>query len=195
MRTRNAARLIIHPKLGSSRTDSAVCFLTCTSEAFSHVDCVIHALDTLKEQDGYDPDYVLLLQPTSPFRTCMDIDNAINLAEATGCDSVVGVCEKSVHLSKTFFVSSDQTLLPYAENTDGSTYIRRQDLPTTYAENGAIYLQRVDSLRFPPTNVPNAGSFFSSSAKALIMPKERSLDIDDMFDFHLAELLCKYPYN
>lgn len=161
----------------------------------AHLDCVIHALDALKEQDGYDPDYVLLLQPTSPFRTYTDIDNAISMAETTGCDSVVGVCEESLHISKMFFVTSDKTLLPYAENTEGSTYVRRQDLATTYAENGAVYLQRANSLRFPPTNMPNAGSLSSSSAKALIMPKERSLDIDDMFDFHLAELLCASPYT
>lgn len=161
----------------------------------AHMDCVIHALDSLKDQDGYDPDYVLLLQPTSPFRTSKDIDNAINLAETSGCDSVVGVCEGSVHLSKTSFVTSDQTLMPYAESTEGSTYIRRQDLAPTFSENGAIYLQRTHSLRFPPVNAPNAGSLCSKFAKALIMPKERSLDIDDMFDFHLAEILCASPFS
>lgn len=161
----------------------------------AHIECIVHALDVLKEKDGYDPDYVLLLQPTSPFRTSKDIDRAIELAQNTGCDSVVGVCERAVHLSKTFFVSPDQNLVPYAETTEESKYVRRQDLPTTHAENGAIYLQRTESIRFPPSNVPNAGSLCSYSAKALIMPKEQSLDIDDMVDFHMAELLCASPFT
>ena len=158
-----------------------------------HLDCVVHALDALCDLDGYEPDYVLLLQPTSPFRTSQDIDAAIDIMKESSCDLVVGLTEQAMNLSKCCYVSSNGDVSPYAETTTETKYIPRQSLAKTYAENGAIFLQRALSLRFPPQNTPNAGSLRSDFVKGYIMPKERSLDIDDPFDLHMARLLMANP--
>ncbi|MEK7164832.1 MAG: acylneuraminate cytidylyltransferase family protein, partial [Patescibacteria group bacterium] len=58
-----------------------------------HIPVVRHALDWLKEQQGEDYDYVMILQPTSPLRTGADIDAAIIIAIDTGADSVMSKVE------------------------------------------------------------------------------------------------------
>ena len=161
----------------------------------SHMQCILHALDRLRDDEGYEPDFVLILQPTSPFRTGEDIDACIRLVENTDCDLVMSVSESELSLSKNSYLSDEGALFPFAEITTDTTYIRRQELPKTYAENGAIYLQRTESLRSPPCHTPNFGSFRSTSAKGYVMPKERSLDIDTPFDLHMARLLMASPFN
>tara|TARA_B110000003_G_scaffold172674_1_gene172288 strand:- start:604 stop:2631 length:2028 start_codon:yes stop_codon:yes gene_type:complete len=161
----------------------------------SHLQCILHALDRLRNDDGYSPDYVLLLQPTSPFRTSEDIDAAIDIIKQTNCDLVVSVTESPLNLSKHVYVGEDSRLLPYAEVTDTLGYIRRQQLPKTFSENGAIFLQRAESLRSPPCHTPNFGSLRSDDARVYVMPRERSLDIDSPYDLHLARLLMTSPFT
>src|SRR5207253_1906286 len=58
------------------------------SDEATHVDVLTHALDQLKAQENYQPDWIVLLQPTSPLRSAADIDAAIELAVARDADSV-----------------------------------------------------------------------------------------------------------
>ena len=83
----------------------------------THRSAVIHALDYLREKEGYVPDYLLLLQPTSPFRTSEDIDNAVSLMERSQCDLVVSVCSKSGNLSKFSYVDKHGCLHLFAVPT------------------------------------------------------------------------------
>jgi len=161
----------------------------------SHMDCIIHALDMLRDSESYEPDFVMLLQPTSPFRTTADIDASISILLETNCDLVVSVCESPVNLSKTCYKSSKGRLSPFAEVTADLQYIRRQMLPSTYAENGAIYLQKTTTLRDPPLHAPNTGSFRSENVQGYIMPPEKSVDIDTKFDLHIARMLMQKPFR
>ena len=65
------------------------------------------------------------------------------------------------------------------------SYMRRQVLPPAYALNGAIYLNRCDSLLRDQTFIPPQNTY------PLITPPERSLDIDDHWDFYLADLILR----
>lgn len=146
----------------------------------SHISVVDHALDWLAAHDGTDPDYVLLLQPTSPLRTAQDIDATIELALQRQAVAVVSVCEVDQHPLLCQRVQPDGTLAPYM--TSELTYLRRQDLPPAYALNGALYLNRSESLRRDRTFLP-VGTL------PYVMPRERSLDIDTPWDWHLVELV------
>lgn len=145
-----------------------------------HLAVVDHAMEWLDRHDAYCPERVLLMQPTSPFRTAVDITNAAALAASTGAPAVVGVCEAHPHPLKTYTLAPDGTLLPFVEH--GIGYLRRQALPTAYADNGAIYLNSVESLRRDRTFIP-------AGAVPYPMPPERSVDIDSAFDFRFAEFL------
>lgn len=146
-----------------------------------HIDVIFHALDWLENEQNYRPDYVLLLQPTSPFRTVFDIDDAIHSIEShPETDALVGVCEAEDHPFLVKKINEGGRLEDYMPGT--LAYPRRQDLPPAYVINGAIYLNRPSSLRRERKIVP-------PGALAYVMPRERSLDVDTPWDFNLAELI------
>lgn len=160
-------------------------------DASSHMDCIRHAINMMAEQENYEADYVMILQPTSPFRTGKDIDNAIDMIIESSCDAVVSVTKSSASLTKTFYVDEDSgEMNPYALSVPAQEYIRRQDTPSVYAENGAIFVQRVSSILNPCR--ARCGSLFSEDTKAYIMPNDRSLDIDEPYDLELARLLIAH---
>lgn len=139
------------------------------------IDVVIHALDTLEE----DFDSVMLLQPTSPFRSVSDINNAIQLlAEA---DSVISVeAVEGMHPARMKFINTDGYLVDplFAEEVEN---MPRQQLSPLYIRNGAIYLTKIDSIR--------QRTFKGAKSRALIMPSSRSINIDSEFDLQIARAL------
>lgn len=139
-----------------------------------------HAVRELERQ-GYTCDAVATLQPTSPLRLAEDIDAALRLIAETGCRSVVSVVAAPCHPSRMRIV--DGTLV--RPLTGGSFELKsRQEFDHVYVENGAIYVTRHDILM-------REGAILASPARAIIMPRERSVDVDDELDLSLAELLIQ----
>lgn len=141
------------------------------SDTASSMDVVLHALDQLP---GFD--YVALLQPTSPLRTAADIDAAFALLQASGAPSCVSVCEAEQSPYWMYRLAENGKL--HALLPERSTASRRQDLPPVYVLNGAIYIAQVDWLRA-------TGSFLAEECIAYVMPRERSIDIDNVEDFEI----------
>ncbi|SLM30979.1 CMP-N-acetylneuraminic acid synthetase [Desulfamplus magnetovallimortis] len=164
-----------------------------------HIDVLIHALEWLKTHENYSPDYILTLQPTSPLRTSNDIDGAINLLHRykktnntnnidyeEKIDAVIGICEASNHPYIVHSINKKGYLEPFIDKKP--SYLRRQDFPSAYVINGAIYLNQVSSLMalktmFPPKSI------------GYVMPRERSLDIDELWEFIVAEALIIHKSN
>lgn len=147
---------------------------------------VLHLIQWLREHDDADPDYILLLQPTSPFRTAEDIQAAIGLARTKMANAIVSVCKTDAHPLLCKRIQEDGRLVDYM-STD-LDYLRRQDLPPAYQLNGAIYMNRCQSLLEEQTFLPK-------DALPYFMPPERSLDLDTPWDWHLAELILKDKYE
>jgi len=145
----------------------------------SHISVVLHALDWLRDQEQFTPDYLLLLQPTAPFRTAEDLDGATALARDRNADAVVSVCEARTHPWLVKTVHPDGTMEDFIPRT--LAYERRQDFPPAYVLNGALYLNRPRSLRA-------TGTFRPPGTLAYVMPTERSVDLDTLADWELAEL-------
>ncbi|KOY43221.1 CMP-N-acetlyneuraminic acid synthetase [Vibrio parahaemolyticus] len=143
---------------------------------------ILHALEHIDESF----DYVVLLQPTSPLRKAEDIDILLeSFDEKT--EGVVSVCpcEHSPLWANT--LPDDMTMGNFfPESVIGK---RSQDLPDYYRLNGSIYAFKVDSF------VENNGIFYSDKVKAYNMPVERSVDIDTIVDFHIAEVLLEHMDN
>lgn len=153
---------------------------TLAQDRSPHIDVVEHALASLETLDRFRPEYVLLLQPTSPLRRASDIEDALALATERRPNAVVSVAEAKTHPFLTKRLDENGCLVPFVESS--LAYPRRQDLPPAYALNGAIFLNATKSLLrdrvfVPPGTVP------------LIMSRERSLDIDEPRDLRLAELI------
>ena len=144
----------------------------------SSIDVILHVLDYL-ENRGELPDLFVLLQPTSPLRTSEDIEASINLFLESDCDSLVSVCELD-HRSLLNFSLEDGFLVQ--NNNEALFNSRRQDIPTHYSLNGAIYITTPEFIR-------KNKSFYSDKTIPHVMSKEKSIDIDTSFDFKLAEFL------
>ena len=147
-----------------------------------------HALHWLEENQQYIPTHIVLLQPTSPLRTPVDIDEALATMLRHNADGVVSVCETKHHPYHAKSISKEGTISNFLPDnvlpTNPNSFHRRQDLPKTYALNGAIYCVRSQIMLQRKT-------FYTDSTMAYLMPEERSLDIDSPWDLQVAELLMK----
>lgn len=144
---------------------------------------VQHATHFIERRDKVQMDWILLLQPTSPFRIALDIRRAIDLAKVEECDSVVAVTESPIHPVYIKKIDAQGYLRPF--NLQEPEGLRRQDAtPSAYVRNGAIYLTRRNILI-------NKNSIFGENIKPYVMPTERSIDIDSPFDFQLAEFFMQ----
>lgn len=146
-----------------------------------------HAIEYIEKNEGVAIDWVLVLQPTSPLRTREDIESAICLAEAGDCDTVVSVRKIiNCHPFKMKKIDAQGGLVSFI---DGCVEpFRRQDLtPDAYQRNGAIYLLRRDRL--------SENRLYGDQVRAYVMPDERSVDIDTLMDFRLAEVILSDLYQ
>jgi N-acylneuraminate cytidylyltransferase/CMP-N,N'-diacetyllegionaminic acid synthase len=155
------------------------------SDNASSVSVVLHALDQLA-LDNYSPDSVMLLQPTSPLRTALDIDRAADLLRSKNADAVVSVCSAVPHPYWTKRLDQNGCVSEFIPQQAPAS--RSQDLPPAYALNGAIYLSRREIL-------VKTQSFYGGKTCAYIMPAWRSSDIDSYWDLHIADLLLRYPFD
>lgn len=149
-----------------------------TDDAAS-IDVMLHALDSAEATDGpYDA--VMMLQPTTPLRASADIDGALDLLSASDADAVISVADVGGHHpARMKWLDGDRLIdPPYAEAVENQP---RQQLRRTVIRNGALYLTRTEVLR--------RRSFKGDHCLALVMPDERSVNIDTPFDLLVAEAL------
>nr|WP_255680244.1 acylneuraminate cytidylyltransferase family protein [Azonexus sp. R2A61] len=153
-----------------------------TDEAGS-ADVAIHALDVWESAQGA-VDGVMLLQPTSPFRSIETIQRAVATFGDQGFHPLVGVSPAESHPAWCFSVAEQGSLQPFLAM--GNTFARSQELPAAYAVNGAMYL-------ISPKDLRRERSFLPAGAKALIMdnPAE-TLDIDTAWDWMIAEAIVEH---
>jgi CMP-N,N'-diacetyllegionaminic acid synthase len=142
---------------------------------------VLHAIDWLATHDGFAPDVIALLQPTSPLRTAADIDAAVGmLLDDDGADAVVSVIEARTHPALTRIVDGNGRLQPFLPGVP--VPVRRQGVEGVYELNGAIYAARTGVLRTKQT-------WHTDRTLAYVMPADRSVDVDEPLDMTTAAAL------
>jgi len=146
-----------------------------SNDTASSYDVILHAVK-FYEKHGLIFDAVLLLQPTSPFRNRLDLNQVMDKYDDS-IDMVVTVKVAKENPYFTLYEENKQGLL--YKSKDGK-FERRQDCPLVYAFNGAMYLINVDSIKKCKFSEFN-------NIRKIIMPEERSLDIDTSADWALAE--------
>lgn len=146
------------------------------------VDVAIHAIDWYEEEIG-KLDGVLLLQPTSPFRTIETIQKTINLFKEFEGSSLIGVSPtRNYPLYK--LGKEDKFLVPYPFQADSS--IKSKEVSQIYEINGAIYL-------ISPNELRSRHSFIGSYLLPVITNSPiESLDLDTEWDFKIAEKFLSF---
>ena len=135
------------------------------------------------EKKGEKFDYVMLLQPTSPLRSAKDIINAFQLIKTKEVVNVVSVTEVEHPVQWCFSLEDSLSLENYAKSPFNK--MRRQDLKKHYIENGAIYLVKADRIMEKYYNL------YEDNCYAYIMPRSKSIDVDDKIDLMMLEAILK----
>ena len=145
-----------------------------TLDAVTSQEVLVHALDELKKIEGYEPDYVLLLYPTSPLLSRERIEQAIALAIEKNADSVI-----SGHYNKGhYWLEADggwKRLYPIE-------LVNSQYQKPLFVENGAIYMTRASILR---------KQLVADRAQVLLMEPDENVDVDYPEDFAKVESILK----
>ena len=149
------------------------------------INVVKHTIKFLKKKENYMPEYIILLQPTSPLRTAQHIDEALNKLINSDADSIVSVMEVP-HQFNPFSVMKldvEGNLAFFIK--EGKKYSRRQDKPILYARNGpAIFASKYEF-------ISKSAILYNGKLLPYFMKRENSIDIDNTFNLILAEILLK----
>ncbi len=144
-----------------------------------------HALTWFAENESYEPDLIVLLYPTSPFRRAESIDRAIEkMLEHPEADSLRSVRLCSEHPYKMWTIR-DGWLKPFVETGDSGVHtLSYHLLPHVYIQNASIYITK------PPT-IANKSSYIGDVVIPFVMDESESIDINVPLDFQLAEAIMK----
>lgn len=148
-----------------------------SNDTASTFDVIIDALNFYK-QNGYYFEKIMLLQPTSPYRTQDDFQKINNIYRKTGADMVVSVKKSKESPYFTLFQEDNRGCLK--KIITNSNYLTRQECPPVYVYNGSMYLVNTEKfLEIKSFNFENIVKFE--------MPDSRSIDIDTHLDWIAAE--------
>ncbi len=142
-------------------------------------DTLKYMINKLETEHSKDCSSIVLLQPTSPLRTIEDIDNAITIFKNKNADSVISFVKSDHPISWNKKLHKDGRV----SLSENESFSNRQEHDETYYPNGAIYVLKKEMIMVE--------KFYSQKTYAYLMPRERSVDIDDIFQFKLAEFLAK----
>ena len=142
-----------------------------------------YALKYLEINQGYQPDIVVWLRPTAPFRRVKDVESVINLLVGSGADSVRSVSPVIHHPYWMKTVNGDKLVSFMGEGLDEHSFPQRQSLPDVYYLNGVVDATWAK-------NVTRNNYLFGGDMRAYIINNPVP-DLDTEFDFIVAEALLK----
>jgi N-acylneuraminate cytidylyltransferase len=139
---------------------------------------LLHALEHFEKEHGL-PQNVILLQPTSPFRTAAHIKEALQLKKDE-TEMIVSVFETKAN---PYFVLREEDKAGWLVPSKKGSFTRRQDAPKVYELNGAIYI-------INPTALKNKPIAEFTNVQKYVMDEHSSHDIDTPLDWKIAEILA-----
>ena len=151
------------------------------SDNSSTIDVLLHAMDWLEKKENYFFDILVLLHVTAPLRHVKDIDNCIELLVKKNADNVFSVTPAN---RNPYFNMVEVSRYGNVRLVKKGGFATRQSAPEVFDMNASIYVWWKDILK-------EKRATLLENSHIYIMPKERSVDIDDAIDFKIAEMLLK----
>lgn len=151
---------------------------------------LLHALNQLKSDENYLPDIVVLLRPTTPFKTPEVIDSVIDSLVDKKIDSVRTVTKvEGVYHPYWMYKKDFQNLaVPFIEGIDVAKYYQSQLLPPVFRLNGVV-----DAIKSEV--ILKKTRLYGSKMQILEIPEELSFDIDTELDLKICEMLIKTSHQ
>jgi CMP-N,N'-diacetyllegionaminic acid synthase len=131
------------------------------------------------EDQGWHPDIVVLLQPSSPLRKPEHIIRAVKMLKSGNCDSVVSVMEIPSMFAPQKALRVEAGILSFW-SPEGDSITRRQQVEPTYAREGTVYAVWRDVLM-------EKDSIYGERCLPLVLSAEESLNLDTLDDWDHAE--------
>jgi CMP-N-acetylneuraminic acid synthetase len=127
--------------------------------------------------------YFVSLPATSPLRSVLDVESAINTLKKSDTDICIGIssASRSPYFNMVKFVNEYEVEVI---NKLSKSVTRRQDSPDVFDVTTVVYVSR-------PKYVMESVGLFDGKVSAIAVPKERSIDIDDIYDFKMAEVILR----
>ncbi len=152
------------------------------SDIATSIDVVRHVLNFFEKYKNKSFDYTVLLEPTSPLRTAEDVDKVIlRLFENLEATAAVGICKTESQNPAFLVKKTPKDFLVGYKNFD-MRVLRRQDIEDVYYFEGSVYVS--DTIELLAKN-----SFYHDKTLGHEFPKWKSIEIDDLDDFVMAEAL------
>ena len=154
------------------------------SDTATSFDAIKHTIEFYKNEFDKEFDYIVLIEPTSPLREARDIDIAIEQLFNSNADSIVGICKTEDQNPAFLVFKNEKDFISGYENHD-MKILRRQDIKDVYFFEGTIYISKTDVLL-------NKKTFYHENTIGYVVPKYKSLEIDDIDDFIMVEAIMKH---
>jgi len=152
------------------------------SDTANAIGVIQHAITTMEELDGVKYDVVVYLEPPNPLRLAEDIDQCVDLFKKYLPDCVVSVQEANQFHPILMKKIENNRLKPiWKDEPEGVP--RQLYNPKAYMRNGAVYVFRKELIM--------DGILYGNNILPYVMPLERSVCIDDMMDWYVAEAWMK----
>ncbi|MEV9526251.1 acylneuraminate cytidylyltransferase family protein [Aliarcobacter butzleri] len=155
-----------------------------SSDMATSFDVIKHTIEFYKNEFDKEFDYIVLLEPTSPLRESSDIDIAIKQLIDSNADSIVGICKTEDQNPAFLVLKNEKNYISGYENQDMKV-LRRQEIKDVYFFEGTIYISKTEVLL-------NKKTFYHDNTIGYVVPKYKSLEIDDIDDFIMVESIMKY---
>jgi len=153
-----------------------------SNDTAKSIDVIKHALSFVEEEDKISYDLILYLEPPSPLRTYSDINKSLKLFVKNKPDSLVSVHESNQFHPILMKKIVNNYLRPiWKKEPEGVP--RQLYSPSAYMRNGAIYI-------FKRENILKS-ILYGNLVYPYLMPVEKSICIDDIRDWYVAEQLLK----
>ena len=147
-------------------------------------DVLMHALDWYKSHNNQYPINIVLLQPTSPFRTAYDIDKAVIMFNNSRKNNLISACELMQHPNDCLVQNKDGSFQRLEVGSKSCSHSGRQTFCHTIFIDGAIYISSVAS--FLETR-----DMIGEDPEVMMLPQSHAIDIDTPFDLELARSIYK----
>lgn len=142
-----------------------------------------HAVNFIESKDKCKVDIAVTMQPTTPFCLPDDIDGCVNILINSDADSAISVCQIHERPEWMYYIDDEGYGKSFLKKSLTGEIGISQTLPKLYIPNGGIYATK-------RTVLFEQNTVFGKKIKLWVMPRERSVDIDDPIDFEFAEFLA-----
>ena len=142
-------------------------------------DVIDHALKWYEINYGILPENIILLQPTSPFRTAQDIDVAIGLFSKSIKKRLVSVAEPIQHPGDFLIRKKNGDLRRLELDLISDKASGRHAYPETFFIDGGIYI--INTAEFLDSH-----DLIGNDPEIILLPQNHAVDIDTLFDLDFA---------